>query len=52
MYRNVYMVNISELFNLQRRLYFLNESAVNEHTYYRKYNWFSFDIISLADSVN
>ena len=41
---NTYMMNISESFNSQRQLCFLNESATNEHTCYRKHNWSFFDI--------
>ena len=46
MCRNASMMNISELLDSQRQLYFWNESAVNEHTCHRKHDWFSFDIIS------
>ena len=47
-YRDVYMINISKLFDPQRQLCFLNEFAINEHTCHRKHDWFSFDIISRA----
>ena len=48
MYRDVYMMNISELLDSQRQLCFLNKSAVNEYTCHRKHDWSFLDIISRA----